>query len=384
MHSGVICVVPVGLPARGKTYMSIKLGRYLRWLDISTAVFSVGSYRRKMSQNRSEAQSKAFEDMFVFIQNGGKVAIYDDTMTVTKSKRMEIASKLEPLGIQVIFIEAECDPSVVEKTVREVKINRPEYEGWNVEDAVKDYLHKISRYEEIYEGLKDETSFIKVSNGVELNFAEHMIMSNVKGHLATRFSLFLLNLHISARTIYLLSNGKTNELYKEDKIPMEKIERAKKASELLKQIRKTTKGLKVYSSTRNFSVETAKFFPTMEEKQSLVELNPGCVDGLTLTEIREKYPEEYKKHELDPFRHRYPRGESYFNLALRLESVILEIEGEKNDVLIIAHDSVLRCLFGYLMDVPESKVPQLEIPTSKLIELAPTFYGSKKSVMHQI
>lgn len=32
----------------------------------------------------------------------------------------------------------------------------------------------------------------------------------------------------------------------------------------------------------------------------------------------------------------------------------MELEREKGDVLIIAHDSVLRCLYAYLFDRPET------------------------------
>jgi broad specificity phosphatase PhoE len=32
----------------------------------------------------------------------------------------------------------------------------------------------------------------------------------------------------------------------------------------------------------------------------------------------------------------------------------MELEREKNDVLIIAHDSILRCLYAYLFDRPDS------------------------------
>lgn len=35
------------LPARGKTHVSRSLCRYMRWLGVSTKVFSVGNYRRK-------------------------------------------------------------------------------------------------------------------------------------------------------------------------------------------------------------------------------------------------------------------------------------------------------------------------------------------------
>ena len=41
----VICMV--GLPARGKTYISKKLARYLNWIGVTTKVFNVGEYRRQ-------------------------------------------------------------------------------------------------------------------------------------------------------------------------------------------------------------------------------------------------------------------------------------------------------------------------------------------------
>ncbi|CAG8710017.1 555_t:CDS:1, partial [Scutellospora calospora] len=44
---------------------------------------------------------------------------------------------------------------------------------------------------------------------------------------------------------------------------------------------------------------------------------------------------------------------SYHDLAVRLEPIILELEHEKNDVLIIAHETVLKCLYAYLFDQPE-------------------------------
>ncbi|KAI4803102.1 hypothetical protein KUCAC02_006659 [Chaenocephalus aceratus] len=43
-------IVMVGLPARGKTYMSKKLTRYLNWIGLPTKVFNVGEYRRESSE----------------------------------------------------------------------------------------------------------------------------------------------------------------------------------------------------------------------------------------------------------------------------------------------------------------------------------------------
>ncbi|XP_074927399.1 6-phosphofructo-2-kinase/fructose-2,6-bisphosphatase 1 [Chelonoidis abingdonii] len=43
-------VILVGLPARGKTYISKKLTHYLNWIGIPTKVFNVGQYRREAVQ----------------------------------------------------------------------------------------------------------------------------------------------------------------------------------------------------------------------------------------------------------------------------------------------------------------------------------------------
>lgn len=48
-----LVVVMVGLPARGKTYISRKLTRYLKWIGIRTRVFNVGEYRRKATNSYS-------------------------------------------------------------------------------------------------------------------------------------------------------------------------------------------------------------------------------------------------------------------------------------------------------------------------------------------
>jgi broad specificity phosphatase PhoE len=56
------------------------------------------------------------------------------------------------------------------------------------------------------------------------------------------------------------------------------------------------------------------------------EINPGVIDGMTIAEIQEAYPEEYERALREPYSHRYPRAESYHDLSIRLEPVILELE----------------------------------------------------------
>ncbi len=61
--------------------------------------------------------------------------------------------------------------------------------------------------------------------------------------------------------------------------------------------------------------------------------------------------------------------QSYHDLAVRLEPIILELEREQNDLLIIAHESVLRVLYGYLMACNAADIPKLEFTRDEIIEV---------------
>lgn len=54
---------------------------------------------------------------------------------------------------------------------------------------------------------------------------------------------------------------------------------------------------------------------------------------------------------------------------MRLEPIILELEREQNDLLIIAHESVLRVLYGYLMACNAPDIPFLSFPRNEIIEV---------------
>lgn len=68
---------------------------------------------------------------------------------------------------------------------------------------------------------------------------------------------------------------------------------------------------------------------------------------------------------------------SYHDLAVRLEPIILELEREQNDLLIIAHESVLRVLYGYLMACNATDIPNLSFPRNEIIEIIPASYNNE-------
>ena len=62
---------------------------------------------------------------------------------------------------------------------------------------------------------------------------------------------------------------------------------------------------------------------------------------------------------------------------MRLEPIILELEREQNDLLIIAHESVLRVLYGYLMACNATDIPTLSFPRNEIIEIIPASYNNE-------
>ncbi len=101
----------VGLPARGKTYISRKIVRYLNWLGYQARVFNIGNYRREIcgttdckadffdpknndaAKQREQCAILAFEDLVKFLKNGGDIAIYDGTNS-TKERRMYVKNAI--------------------------------------------------------------------------------------------------------------------------------------------------------------------------------------------------------------------------------------------------------------------------------------------------
>jgi 6-phosphofructo-2-kinase / fructose-2,6-biphosphatase 4 len=133
------------------------------------------------------------------------------------------------------------------------------------------------------------------------------------------------------------------------------------------------------------------------EKQQMSEINPGVWDGYTAAEIKARFPDEWENFMKDPYGSRARRAESYHDLSsmcrsanalpshfrlVRLEPVIIEMERHEEDLLIIGHASVIRCLLAYLIGLPASELPALEVARGDLIEVMPTSYGVVSHAFH--
>lgn len=100
----------------------------------------------------------------------------------------------------------------------------------------------------------------------------------------------------------------------------------------------------MWTSTLQRTIQTARHLPYPKLTwKSLDELDAGVCDGLTYQEIEELYPEDFANRDEDKFNYRYRGGESYRDVVVRLEPVIMELERQEN-VLVIGHQAIVRCL----------------------------------------
>merc|ERR1712228_639253 len=147
--------------------------------------------------------------------------------------------------------------------------------------------------------------------------------------------------------------------------------------------------MKVWCSTLKRCTQTAVPFNAMRlndqsERQfnvcqwrALCEIEAGICDSMTYKQIEEKYPNEFEKRKANKLTYRYPQGESYKDVIKRLEPVIFELERATKPILVIAHQAVLRCLYGYFMDEPLEKIPYLSINLHTIYKLSPTDYSTE-------
>ncbi|TNN35651.1 6-phosphofructo-2-kinase/fructose-2,6-bisphosphatase [Liparis tanakae] len=163
-------IVMVGLPARGKTYISKKLTRYLNWIGVTTKVFNVGQYRRDATRSYNSFQAcavAALKDVCdYFTREQGQVVVFDATNTTLER--------------------------------REVILQFAKENGYK----------RIECYKMTYVPLDDDKdrnlSYIKI-----FNVGSRYLVNRVQDHIQSRIVYYLMNIHVTPRSIYLCRHGES-------------------------------------------------------------------------------------------------------------------------------------------------------------------------------
>eukprot|EP00075_Anas_platyrhynchos_P034442 XP_027323695.1 6-phosphofructo-2-kinase/fructose-2,6-bisphosphatase 4 isoform X2 [Anas platyrhynchos] len=390
-------IVMVGLPARGKTYISKKLTRYLNWIGVPTKEFNVGQYRRDLVKKyksfefflpdneeglkiRKQCALAALNDVRQYLsEENGHVAVFDATNT-TRERRETIYKFGEENGYKTFFVESVCvDPEVIAANIVQVKLGSPDYVDCSNDEATEDFMKRIECYKNSYETL-DETldkdlSYIKI-----MDVGRSYLVNRVMDHIQSRIVYYLMNIHVTPRSIYLCRHGESELNLKgriggDPGLSVRGKEFAKSLAQFINE--QNIKDLKVWTSQMKRTIQTAEALGVpYEQWKVLNEIDAGVCEEMTYEEIQENYPLEFALRDQDKYRYRYPKGESYEDLVQRLEPVIMELERQEN-VLVICHQAVMRCLLAYFLDKPAEQLPYLKCPLHTVLKLTPVAYGCK-------
>ncbi|OTA54951.1 6-phosphofructo-2-kinase [Hypoxylon sp. EC38] len=394
-----ICVVMVGLPARGKSYIAQKAQRYLQWLSIDAKTFNVGNYRRhdapqpsadffdtsnaEGERRRKAAAEAAIADMLGWFRQGGVIGILDATNS-TKDRRKWVYDVCTAEGIEVLFVESKCDDeNLIMANIRDVKTTSPDYVGQDPEKAALDFRNRIKNYEKVYktidaDGDESQYTYLKI-----MDVGSQVIINRIQDYLQSRVVYYLMNLHIRPRSVWLSRHGESlYNLYGRiggdaDLSPRGHLY-AKKLPELVRQSVGDDRPLTVWTSTLKRTIQTARFLPENYNQlqwKALDELDAGVCDGMTYQEIKDVYPEDFVARDEDKYNYRYRGGESYRDVVIRLEPIIMELE-RSEDILIVTHQAILRCIYAYFMKKDQSLSPWMNVPLHCLIKLTPRAYGT--------
>lgn len=265
-----------------------------------------------------------------------------------------------------------------------MKMNSEDYRNKTLAEASEDYHRRINHYSSIYQPLSEleECGFIKV-----IDAGKQIFCNNVFGYLQSRIVFLMANFHLHPRPIWLSRHGQSNynvqkKIGGDSGLSPLGMKYAEQLDRFIQAHYPAGKSeLCVWTSTMKRTGMTVQ--PIMDRGRSVVkwkqldEIDAGICDGMTYVDVSEKLPEEYIARSKNKLHYRYPRGESYQDVIHRLEPVITELMRQRKPILIVAHQAILRVLYGYLTNKSPSDCPTIDIPLHKVIQVTPKAYRCK-------
>ncbi|KAK9475816.1 6-phosphofructo-2-kinase-domain-containing protein [Lipomyces japonicus] len=257
-----LVIVMVGLPARGKSYITKKLARYLNWLQHETRIFNVGNTRRQSNQHVGPASHplpdspvlaattgtrsppevnldtshpanffepdnpataalreswalQTLDELLDWVLHGnGSIGILDATNSTIKRRRTVLNRVRDRSNgeLKVLFLESLCnDKELLEQNIR-LKLSGPDYRGQDAELALEDFRMRVKNYEKTYETIGDEEEKIDGFQYVKMiNVGRKVVAYNTQGFLAGQAVFFLLNFNLTERQIWITRHGESTD-----------------------------------------------------------------------------------------------------------------------------------------------------------------------------
>ena len=395
-----LCIVMVGLPARGKSTIACRLRESLEAENFTVAIFNNGEIRRSiLPENTASADffspdnlegvrlrewiaRQNLQSAREFLDERGDIAILDAT-NISRERRDTIRRSMEQ--VPVLFIECVNDDEELLTTSITHKTKISEFGHMTLPEAIKSFTDRIQFYANRYEPLDRESNYV-VLNSLENRVVREKTTDNIPHYPRIRDIL----VSDMIQNLYLIRHGETY-FNQERRIGGDSplTEKGLSQAGLLGEHFRTTRIPFIFTSSKRRTIQMAQPIIAAQAECAHValrefdEICSGTCDALTYDEIRERYPEIHVARSMDKYHYIYPGGEGYITLQSRIQIGIkkaLYLSGRAEHIVIIGHQAVNRMILSYFLyrrleDVPYIFIPQdryfhiVSTQTKKLFEL---------------
>jgi broad specificity phosphatase PhoE/predicted kinase len=393
MKNEKLYIVMMGLPARGKSTLAIRLKEALGKSRISTKIFNNGNLRRiylrlqetslanfyhpdntAALEQRKEFSRINLERAKAYLRNKGRVAILD-AANVSRERRKMIERFLDDHPI--IFIECiNEDEEILNLSIME-KTRLPEFSRLDCRTAQAEFLKRIDYYRMIYAPLKSERNYIR------LDSLQNKIIEEKQ---SDSISLYLLIKDVLVtdvvKNLFLIRHTET-EYNVSDRIGGNPSLTAKgkvQAAALGKFFSKCNLSY-IFTSDNQRTIQTARPIAKIQNDCKIIpikefkEINGGICEGMTYRDIEEKMPDIFQARKADKYHYVYPRGESYETMKPRIEAGIKKaffLNRHADNIMIIGHQAVNRMILSHFLYRREDDVPYIYVPQDRFYHIIST------------
>ena len=385
-------IVMVGLPARGKSTIALRLYEGLSAEGISARIFNNGELRRTHlglasslpefyhpdnEEGRARREHLAQINAAAarnFLAENGQVAILDAT-NASRSRRDFLRSRFD--NHPVLYLECVNDDEELLTLSIERKARLPEFAHLSSVEAAASFRERIGYYERIYSAPQDEGCYLCVDTLRNRILAERM-PSRIPYYLHIR------ELLVSdwIRELHLARHGES--LYNvEGRIggdaPL--TERGRAQASALSGHFDNKHVPYIFTSLRLRARETAAPISQRHPEATVIalseldEINAGVCDGMRYEDIRRDMPEEFAARARDKYHYVYPEGEGYASMQARVERGFrkaLFLSGGRPGIVLIGHQAVNRMILSLFLFRRTEDVPYIYVPQDQCYHIEAT------------
>jgi broad specificity phosphatase PhoE/predicted kinase len=392
MSDEKLYIVLVGLPARGKSTLAVRLQDALRRDGISTRIFNNGNLRRIYRPLRETSRSEFYspensaavelrngfarmnmERAKAYLRNSGQVAILDAT-NAERARRAIIEKYLDDHSL--FFIECiNDDEDILNLSIQE-KINLPEFAHLK-NKAATEFLKRIDYYRMIYTPLKAERNYIRIDS------LQNMIIEEKHSDVIPfydRLRDYLVTDEV--RNLFLIRHTET-EYNVANRIGGDSplTEKGREQAGALGRFFKKKKVSYIFTSKKRRTIDTAKVICEMQNDCRIISLNEfdeidaGICENMTYEDIEKNMPHVFKKRGSNKYHYAYPEGESYAKMMPRIIQGIKKaffLNRRANNIMIVGHQAVNRMILSHFLYRREDDVPYIYVPQDRFYHIVST------------